>query len=147
MSWQELGHSSGVASLACLLSGATPTVSDESVPLEAIAERLVLGGFPGLLGASETQARDVNRAYLELIAETDISRISRMKRDPRKVNALLRSLARNTATLAEVTTLAADIGEREKADILMPSYRSKTVTGAHSRSSSERGRSIRRRRI
>ena len=120
MSWQELGYSSGVASLACLLSGDTPTVSDKSVPLEAIAERLVIGGFPGLLGASETQACDINRAYLDLIAETDISRISGMKRDPQKVHALIRSLARNTATLAEVTTLAADVGEREKADISRP---------------------------
>ena len=109
-----------MASLASLLSGDTPTVSDKSVPLEVITERLVIGGFPGLLGASETQAFDVNRAYLDLIAEIDISRISGMKRDPQKVQALIRSLARNTATLAEVTTLAADVGEREKADISRP---------------------------
>ncbi len=120
MSWQELGFSTGTASLGCLLAGEGLKIADETVALASIAERLVIGGFPGLLGSSETQALDVNRAYVELLAEVDISRVSGKKRDPQKVGALLRSLARNTATLVEVTTLAADIGETEKVDVSRP---------------------------
>lgn len=120
MSWQELGFSTGIVSLGRLLTGDDLEFSDETVALAFIAERLVTGGFPGLFDASETQALDVNRAYMELLAEVDISRVSGMKRDPQKVSALLRSLARNTATLVEVTTLAADIGETERVDVSRP---------------------------
>ena len=120
LSWQELGLSSGEAGLSQLLAGESVDVADEPVALELIVERLVIGGFPGLLGAKETEATEVNRAYVDLVAEVDINRVSGIKRDPRKVYALLRSLARNTATLVDVSTLAADIGERENADISRP---------------------------
>jgi predicted AAA+ superfamily ATPase len=120
MSWQELGLSTGTASLGRMLAGETPAFPETTAPLELIVERLVVGGFPGLLGATEAQALDVNRAYVELLAEIDISRVSGMKRDPLKVAAVLRSLARNTATLVETTTLAADVGETERVDVSRP---------------------------
>lgn len=120
MSWQELGLSTGSASLGRLLAGEAPASPETTAPLESIVERLVIGGFPGLLGATESQALDVNRAYVELLAEVDISRVSGVKRDPLKVAAVLRSLARNTATLVETTTLAADIGEADRVEVSRP---------------------------
>jgi len=55
-----------------------------------------------------------------LLAEVDMSRVSSTRRDPAKVRNLLRSLARNTATMVDVTTLEADIREKENADISRP---------------------------
>ncbi len=108
MSWQELGFSTGKVSLEGLFGDAKIDVNDTPTDIELIVERIVIGGFPALVGKKLRAAMDLNRAYVDLLAEVDISRVPETKRDPIKVRALLRSLARNTATLAEITTLEAD---------------------------------------
>jgi len=120
MSWQELGFSSGKVGMEGLFEGAKIDIYDEPVELEFIVEKIITGGFPALLGKSLVQAMDINRAYIDLLAEIDMSRISNIKRDPVKVRNLLRSMARNTATTVEIKTLAADIQEREHGDISRP---------------------------
>ena len=120
MSWQELGFSSGKVSLADIFEGKNIDIHDELTELEFIIERIIVGGFPALIGKSVRQAMDLNRAYVDLLAEVDMSRVSNIKRDPVKVRNLLRSLARNTATMVDVTTLESDIKERENNDISRP---------------------------
>lgn len=120
MSWQELGFSTGKVRLKDLLDGCEVQVYDEPVELESIIERLIAGGFPSLIGKTHSQATEINRAYIELLAETDMSRISAKKRDPNKVRNLLRSLARNTATTVDITTIAADLREKKLAEISRP---------------------------
>jgi hypothetical protein len=120
MSWQELGHSTGKVSLKTLLEGGHTDVNDEATDLEFIIEKIVTGGFPGLINKSLLQATDTNRAYIDLLAEVDMSRVSDLKRDPVKVRSLLRSLARNTATTIETTSIEADIFEKDSASISRP---------------------------
>jgi len=112
MSWQELGFSSGKVSLKNLFEGAKIDIYDEQTDLEFIVEKIIIGGFPTLLEKKINQAIDLNRAYIDLLAEVDMSRVSNMKRDPIKVRNLLRSLARNTATMVDITTLETDIYEK-----------------------------------
>jgi len=113
MSWQELGMSTGKVSLKDLFNGAKIDIYDDVEELEFIVDRLIIGGFPTLLDKRTDQAIDLNRAYINLLAEVDMSRVSNVKRDPQKVRSVLRSIARNTATPAEITTLAEDINEKE----------------------------------
>jgi predicted AAA+ superfamily ATPase len=120
MSWLELGFSTGKVSLEKLFEGAKIDVYDEPTDLEFIVEKIVIGGFPALLGKNILQATDLNRAYIDLLAEVDMSRVSNIKRDPVKVRNLLRSLARNTATLADITTLETDIREKGDCEISRP---------------------------
>ncbi len=120
MSWQELGFSTGKISLKKLFQGETINIDDESTDLEFIIERILVGGFPASIGKRIDQAIDVNRAYVDLLANVDMSRVSDTKRDPVKVRNLLRSIARNTATLVEITTLESDIREKEFIDISRP---------------------------
>jgi predicted AAA+ superfamily ATPase len=120
MSWQELGHSTGKISLKNLLEGKNIDVYDEPTELEFIVEKIVVGGFPTCLNKSVNQSININTAYINLLAEVDMSRISNIKRDPVKVKNLLRSIARNTATLTDAITLAKDIHENEKNDISRP---------------------------
>ncbi len=120
MSWQELGFSSGKISLKNLLEGEIIDIYDDPTEFEFIVERIITGGFPALIGKNIQQASDLNRAYVDLLAEVDISRVSNTKRDPVKVRNLLRSLARNTATLVDITTLESDIREKEYNDISRP---------------------------
>jgi len=120
MSWQELGFSTGKISLAKLFKSAKINTYDNPTDLEFIVEKIVIGGFPSLLNKKITQATDLNRAYVELLAEVDMNRVSNIKRDPVKVRSLLRSLARNTATLVENSALEKDIRERENVGITRP---------------------------
>ncbi len=120
MSWQELGFSSGKVRLATIFEGEKIDIYDEPTELEFIVERMIIGGFPALIGKSIRQASDLNRAYVDLLAEVDLSRVSNTKRDPVKVRDLLRSLARNTATIVDITTLESDIREKENNDISRP---------------------------
>ena len=120
MSWQELGFSSGKVSLEALFEGQKIDIYDEPTELEFIVERIITGGFPALIGKNIRQAGDLNRAYVDLLAEVDMSRVSNTKRDPLKVRSLLRSLARNTATMVDLSTLESDIREKENSDISRP---------------------------
>jgi len=120
MTWHELGYSSGKISLAELFEGKKIDIYDNPTDLEFIIGRLIIGGFPTLLNKNISEATDLNRAYVELLAEVDMSRVSNVKRDPVKVRNLLRSLARNTATLVDITALETDIREKENRGITRP---------------------------
>jgi uncharacterized protein len=121
MSWQEMGYSSGLVSMGQLLGGqATIPFSNIELPLDLILERIIKGGWPALLNTSLEDAILLNRAYIDLLADIDMSRVSAVKRDPHKVRTLLRSIARNVATLVDNTTLEKDIKKVEDADLSRP---------------------------
>jgi hypothetical protein len=120
MSWQELGFSSGEISLAKLFKGEKIDINDKPTDLEFIIEKIQIGGFPTLLNKTVEQATDLNRASVELLTEVDMSRVSDVRRDPLKVRSLLRSLARNTATMVDITTLESDIREKENVGVTRP---------------------------
>lgn len=120
MSWQELGFSSGLISLSDLFKEKKVNICDTSIDLEFIIEKIIIGGFPTLLNKTIEQAIDLNRAYITLLAEVDMSRVSSVKRDPTKVSSLLRSLARNTSTIVDITALEADIRQQDNIGITRP---------------------------
>ena len=109
MSLFENGWSSGEVSLAQLFAGAAVTSAEVSSDLDALAEKILFGGWPGLLGKGLSRALDFSRDYAALTAEVDISRVSEKRRDPDKVLRLMQSLARNISTEVSVATLAADV--------------------------------------
>jgi len=82
---------------------------------------MIKGGWPALLNQTTEEAILLNRAYLDLVAEVDMSRVSQVKRDSIKVKALLRSLARNISTEVENVTLEKDIKKMEDTDLSRPS--------------------------
>jgi predicted AAA+ superfamily ATPase len=109
MSWWESGYSSGEVSLAALLLGSeVPVSAILKAPLGEVAERIVAGGWPALIGKDSHSALRYNLDYLSLLVEADINRVSDRKRDPVKVRKLLESYARNTAIPASVSTLTLD---------------------------------------
>lgn len=120
MSWQELGISSGKVKLSDLLEGNKIEIYDHPTELDLILDQLVKGGFPSLLNKSVDQAIEINRAYVELLAEVDMSRVSQSRRDPIKVRSLLKSLARNTCTLADQIVLEKDIKANESSVLSRP---------------------------
>lgn len=120
MSWQEMGYSSQHVRLSELLEGADVGFAKEPLDLDTTLERMIRGGWPGLQGESLRSAALLNRAYIDLLADVDMSRVSEVRRDPQKVRSLLRSLARNVATQVDNVTLQADIERAEDVTMSRP---------------------------
>jgi len=120
MTWQEMGYSSGQISVKQLLKGEPLSFIDTDLSVDLIIERMIKGGWPALINVSLEDAVLLNRSYIDLLAETDMSRVSNVKRDPQKIRSLLRSIARNISTLVDNSTLGKDIKSIEDADISRP---------------------------
>jgi predicted AAA+ superfamily ATPase len=113
MSLFEKGWSSGEVSLAKIMKGGAPKSRQTEFDLETLAERITIGGWPGLIGSGSRTALRFMQDYIALIAEIDISRFGGKRREPQKVRRLLQSLARNISTEASITSLAKDTGGSE----------------------------------
>jgi predicted AAA+ superfamily ATPase len=120
MSWQEIGYSSGSIGMSQLLKGKAFSVVDYGIDIELIIERMLKGGWPALLESSVEEAMLLNRGYIDLLADIDISRVSNIRRDPQKFRSLFRAIARNVSTLADNSTLGLDIKTVEDSDLSRP---------------------------
>lgn len=109
MTWQELGHSTGIVKVSDLLEGRFPNFYDTGVSLDFVIDRILIGGWPALINQGTKNAIKMNSGFVDLLCEVDMSRVSGVKRDPLKVRSLLRSIARNTATLVDNKTLEQDV--------------------------------------
>ena len=110
MSLYEKGWSTGEVSLASLLKGEDPLSEEVEFDLGELAEKITLGGWPGLIDESAVEGLRFVSDYVSMIADVDISRVSNMRRDPYKVTRLLQSIARNISTEASIAVLAKDTG-------------------------------------
>jgi predicted AAA+ superfamily ATPase len=120
MSWQELGISTAKIKLSDLFEGKPIELEDNRTELELIVDQIIKGGFPTLMNSTVNQAMEVNRAYVELLAEVDMSRVSKSRRDPIKIRSLLKSLARNTSTLVDNVVIEKDIKAHESMGLSRP---------------------------
>lgn len=120
MSWQELGISTAKIKLSDLFEGKSIELEDNRSELELIVNQIIKGGFPTLMNSTVNQAMEVNRAYVELLAEVDMSRVSQSRRDPIKIRSLLKSLARNTSTLVDNVVIEKDIKAYESTGLSRP---------------------------
>jgi len=109
MTWQELGYSSGTVKLSDLLLGVSKEYYEPAISVEFIIERICVGGWPTLINEGYKNALNMNRGYIDLLCEVDMSQVSGVKRNPHKVRSLLRSLSRNIATLVDNKTLEKDV--------------------------------------
>ena len=109
MSFYEKEWSTGEVSLAALMHGEAPASEPVGFDLSDLAEKITLGGWPGLIGESAANGLRYVGDYIALLAEADVSRVSEKKRDPYKIMRVIQSLARNISTESSISTLAKDI--------------------------------------
>ncbi|GHV13208.1 ATPase [Spirochaetia bacterium] len=121
MSLYESGESSGAVSLNGLFQKKKTIPQRSSLTLDRIIALILRGGWPVLTGSSHPASDvprgaslEVSRQYLERIADSEVSGIDGIRRNPSKVMAALRSLARNNATLVSNKTLQRDIDTDDK---------------------------------
>ena len=112
MSLLEAGYSTGLISLSSLFDGAEPRAPEPPLAIADLAERICVGGWPGLQ-RSVASAQVVLRGYLADTTELDLVRLDGVRRDPEKLRRVIRSLARNTATQVSARAIAADVGGSE----------------------------------
>ncbi len=109
MSLFESGHSTGSVSLAALLAGERQGGDGTGLGYDELLRRIVIGGWPSLLGKDEPDARSWLRSYLRQVIEVDIPSLGH-RRNPRNLQRLLASLARNTGQAVKLAQLARDVG-------------------------------------
>ncbi len=113
MSLLESGASSGQVSFSSLMKGEPARATDSGMTIPQLAELITAGGWPAQLGKPVAAAARAAIDYLEQTCAIDVNHLDGPRRDPRKIEALVRSLARNVATEVSNTTLAADAGGSE----------------------------------
>jgi hypothetical protein len=109
MSLHETGDSTGAVSLAVLFAGDTPAALDPGITVPRLVERIVIGGWPDLVGSEVGEAQQWLRDYLRNLVEVDVQNLG-ARRDPGNVRRLLTAIGRSVGTDATVQSLAADVG-------------------------------------
>lgn len=123
MTLAETGHSNAAVSLAGVLAGDRVVAQDPGLTVSELAERIVIGGWPGNLGTGPRESSDALQGYLEDLCEDDLQRLDGRSRDPKGVRRLMASLARNIATPASISTLTRDASGMDRG------YQSQTISG------------------
>lgn len=109
----ESGHSSGEVSLEALFQGEDVGSRGGATTLTDVVERIITGGWPASQSLSIADASRYAIDYLDQVARVDVASNDAVRHDPRKIGALLRSMARTTASETSLATLALDAGGAE----------------------------------
>ena len=117
MSLYESGDSTGDISLRDIYSNSVKSKLTGDIGLRDIIKLVLRGGFPGSIDIPFEEAIKLPREYIKQIVDSDIDRISDVKRDINKVNLLLRSLSRNESTTVSISKIKNDISEVDNEDI------------------------------
>lgn len=119
MSLYESGDSTGKVSIQDMLNNNLKNELNNKITLDALANLIIRGGWPSNIKTPEDKIGIIPKSYIEAILEKDIH--DDKKRDKNKMLMLLKSLARNEATIASKRTLLNDIEQYENEDELIES--------------------------
>ena len=112
MSLFESKESNGIISLKQLFDNKNYNIDGlkSNLTIENLIFASCRGGWPSSLNKkTETAKLLVAKAYIDNIVQTDISTIDGKKREPQKVQQLLKSYARNIGTIAQNKTIIDDV--------------------------------------
>lgn len=110
MSLFESKESNGEISLSDLFEGRQIVeTSMSSLKIEDIAFVICRGGWPSTLKLSENAALKNAFNYTEAVINYDVSEVDQVEKNPERVRLLMRSLARNIATIANYQTIKEDM--------------------------------------
>ena len=119
MSLYESQESNGSVSLKKLFEKENIDPKPSELTIEKIAFAICRGGWPASVKMAPKDALEVSKDYVDAIIHQDVSRVDGVEKNPKRVQLLLRSLARNIATLATNKTIMQDI-EGDETGITAP---------------------------
>lgn len=106
----ESGDSNGKISLKDILDGKRDIDGIKTdLIYEKIAYVLCRGGWPNSLKLPEKQSLEIAKNYIDVLCESDISKIDGIKRNPLLAKAILKSYARQVSTIDSNQALFEDI--------------------------------------
>lgn len=117
MSLFESGKSDGKISLKAICDNEAGDLLTGEVSLIDIINHILVGGWPSSMSLKTEKGILVSKEYVKSIINEDIFKIDGVKRDKRKVELLLRSLARNESRTATNSVLKKDIKDKDLDDI------------------------------
>ena len=109
MSLFEAGCSSGDVSLEELCNGNLTQKLIGEVDIHNLIDYIIRGGWPGNQETPIESAGLLPKEYITGVVDDEVHRIDDIQRDKRKVELLLKSLARNESTTVTNNTIASDI--------------------------------------
>ena len=124
MSLFESNESNGTVSLIDLFNNVTDGECISKLTIEDLAFALTRGGWPVSIGEKESVALRRVYDYVEAVINIDVSRVDGVEKNPARVRALMRSLARNVSSTASITTIQGDVAldEESISDKTISSY-------------------------
>jgi len=116
MSLYETGDSSGEVSLEALFDENIDIEGKSSLTIEKLAFVINRGGWPAVAKETDEKiALTVAADYVEAVANEDISKADGIEKNPERVKALMRSLARNVSGKAKAATILNDLVANDEA--------------------------------
>ena len=120
MSLYESGDSTGDISIREMLENKDISKNIGEVELKTLANLIVRGGWPESLNIKKENYTLIPKSYIDSILIIEINEEDKI-RDKNKMNMLLKSLARNEATIVNNKTIIKDIEEYETGEDLLTS--------------------------
>lgn len=117
MSLYEAGRSSGSVSLSELCRGKLTSKLTGDVDIRNLIDCIIRGGWPGNQDVPIESAGLLPKEYIDGVVDDEVHRIDEVQRDKRKIELLLRSLARNESTTVTNNTIMRDIKDIDDEDI------------------------------
>ena len=110
MTLYESGESNGKISLSDILNGKRDIDGITSeLTYERIAYVLCRGGWPNALKLPEDKNLEIAKSYLDVLCNSDISKVDGVKRDPSLARTILKSYARQISTIDSNQSLYDDV--------------------------------------
>lgn len=114
MSLWESGDSGGEVSLQALFDHTQPDLMAESrQTIEDLAFLLCRGGWPATVQMNKRSATEMAYNYVEEIIQQDIHRVDNTEKNPDRVRNVMRSYARNIATMTAASTIMKDVSAND----------------------------------
>ena len=76
---------------------------------EKLAYALCRGGWPAALELNEEDALEIAKSYIDVLCESDISKVDNVSRNPRLARTILRAYSRQISTIDSDKTLYEDV--------------------------------------
>ena len=110
MSLYESGDSNGNISLKGILDGKRDIDGIRTdLTYEKIAYLICRGGWPSSLNLTEKQSLQIAKNYIDVLCNSDISRVDGVRRDPSLARTILKSYARQVSTIDSDKSLYEDV--------------------------------------
>lgn len=110
MTLYESGDSNGKISLNEILNGNRQIDGIKTdLVYEKIAYALCRGGWPSCIKLPEKKSLEIAKNYLDVLCESDISRVDGVNRNPKLARTILKAYARQISTIDSTKSLIEDV--------------------------------------